>query len=223
MFFAFIILLVLVPSVVITLALWILMFAFGKIARKTVVVDYVKSTSGVVKLWVMSVVLSIALIVSVAIYREIQFRRAPLFSVYDNKMTVLHTGSSSAGTHVNYHISEDGVVKKSVDEQYSSMPFFVLRMKIGYTFESIGEGEVYLAFVAQNGGGIDYIDVYDVVVKPDKSLDVKLAERIQSYDYPEVMKKLSDEYGFSIEMLEEEYWYYLREYDSVTETSSADA
>ena len=145
--------------------------------------------------------------------RSIRFDRIPQLSVDGDQMTIINYGVSQWGSQAIYVCSEEGILEEVDTPHYWNQ--MTTERKFGYTFESRAAGDLYVVVAEIDCGDLSYADIYDVKVDQDGSI---AAEKVENIDIgynmyrskiEELLEHLVDEYGFSREVLEETYGYYV--------------
>lgn len=137
--------------------------------------------------------------------RAMRFDFIPQLAVDGNQMTVLNSGTGSMGSGAVYLCSEEGIIEEIDTPSYR----YYMSKKFGFTFEARTEGEVYVAVIESDCGDWSYADIYDVKVGQDGSLSAEKAEHVDPILMEEFLEYLMEEYGFSREIVEEEFGNYL--------------
>lgn len=160
---------------------------------------------------VLAYVLALGVFIAIESVRSIRFDRIPQLSVEGNQMTIINCGGSQWGSQVQYVCSEEGIIKEIDTPYYRNQ--MSTRMKFGFTFESRVAGDLYIVVAEIDCADLSYADIYDVKVDQDGSIAAEKVENIDLNMYrnsvEELMEHLVNEYGFSREVLEENYGYYL--------------
>lgn len=146
--------------------------------------------------------------------RAMRFDFIPQLAVDGNQMTVLNSGTGSMGSRAVYVCSKEGIIEEVDTPSYR----YYMSMKFGFTFEARTEGEVYVAVIESDCGDWSYADIYDVKVGQDGSLSAEKAEHVDPILMEEFLEYLMEEYGFSREIVEEEFGYYLKNHSENTLT-----
>lgn len=156
---------------------------------------------------------AIGIFIAVEIVRSIRFDLIPQLSVDGDQMTIINYGADQWGSQAIYVCSEEGILEE-IDT-----PYYWHRMtanrKFGYTFASGAAGDLYVVVVESDCGDLSYADVYEVQVDQDGSIAAEKVEHIYTeqskyrLNLEELIEHLVDEYGFSREVLDETYGYYL--------------
>lgn len=162
---------------------------------------------------VLAYVLALGIFIVIESVRSIRFDRIPQLSVEGNQMTIINQGTGSMGSQAIYVCSEEGIIKEINAPYYRNQ--MSARMKFGFTFESRAAGDLYVVVAEIDCADLSYADIYDVKVDQDGSI---AADKVENIDIDlnmyrnsveELLEHLVDEYGFSREVLEENYGYYL--------------
>ncbi|MDE7232878.1 MAG: hypothetical protein K2N37_07390 [Lachnospiraceae bacterium] len=156
---------------------------------------------------------AIGIFIVVEIVRGIWFALIPQLSVDGGQMTIINYGVDQWGSHAIYVCSEEGILEEIDTPHYWHQ--MTADRKFGYTFASRAAGDLYVVVAEIDCGDLSYADIYDVKVDQDGSI---AAEKVENIDIgynmyrskiEELLEHLVDEYGFSREVLEENYGYYL--------------
>ncbi|MBD5522687.1 MAG: hypothetical protein HDR03_15945 [Lachnospiraceae bacterium] len=159
-------------------------------------------------------VLALAIYIAIEKFQEIRCNMIPQLSVHDNQMTIMNYGADQWGSHAIYLCSEDGIIEEIDTPSYWHRMY--AHSKFGYTFESRASGSLYVVVAEIDCADLSYADIYDVKVDQDGFV---AAEKVENIDIDlnmyrssveELLEYLVEEYGFSREVLDETYGYYMR-------------
>ncbi|MBD5477269.1 MAG: hypothetical protein HDR17_15040 [Lachnospiraceae bacterium] len=162
---------------------------------------------------VLAYVLALGIFIAIESVRSIRFDRIPQLSVEGNQMTIINWGTGSMGSRAIYVCSKEGIIKEIATPHYRNQ--MSACKKFGFTFESRAAGDLYVVVAEIDCADLSYADIYDVKVDLDGSI---AAEKVENIDIrmnmyrsnvEKLLEHLENEYGFSREVLEENYGYFL--------------
>ncbi len=124
-------------------------------------------------------------------WRMRKLEKFTMFTVEDNRVTILGEGTGSMGSGATYALSNEGVIQV-VDEPCERVGMV---MKFGYTFAPVAEGKCVIGFVKSDFGRLSYIDFYEVEVDADLQLEAGIVKHMEANE-GELVEEVPAEYAF---------------------------
>lgn len=162
---------------------------------------------------VLAYALALGIFIAIEVVRGIRFDRIPQLSVDGGQMTIINRGRGQWGSKAIYVCSEEGILEEIDTPHYREQ--MTAEWKFGYTFAGRTAGDLYVVVVENDCADLSYADIYDVKVGQDGAIAAEKVEHIHiandgyRSNVEKMLEHLVDEYGFSREVLDETYGYYL--------------